>query len=236
MKNILKTLAALMLLTAGNHANSLKAQEDTLIHTFTENIMRIRDEMLTVCDTTSNFIFSGDTELADADPHVYWLMSRMMETMRMIRSADDGIEWALAINENVKEYSRRIDRKIYEEDAEDAAATAITHLMNIYRSGNQPEMNTASYVNAIVAIYRTTNEYIRLMKIYRDEQFGNALDFEQIFLMNSLYDVAFHKWLTVREEIAACLGSEQQKTYRELTMRVMSRLYNDLKGLKEIRY
>ena len=68
------------------------------------------------------------------------------------------------------------------------------------------------------------------------EQFGNALDFEQIFLMNSLYDVAFHKWLTVREEIAACLGSEQQKTYRELTMRVMSRLYNDLKGLKEIRY
>lgn len=352
MKTILKIFAALMLLTRGYHADSLNAQEYTATDNVTADIMRIRDEMLVVCDTTTNFMFSGDDKLTEADPHAYWLMSRMMEAMTMIQYADDGLAWALAMNENVKEYGRRIDRDIYEEDAEDAAAIAVNHLMNIYSAGNQPEINTASYVDAIVAVYRTTNEYIRLMRIYSDEPlgellyreysewfdlnnavngimtfytygaahysalpmdinghlrhwserrleelelereifwhdgeyrfpdrctkvslrkyerlleefkniriqdvvkdvvseweekdydfawevFGEAFDFELILYMHCLYDVALHKWLDVREEIAICLGEERGEAYRDMTARVTSRLYEELKELRKIRY
>ena len=352
MRTILTTLAAVMLLTSNSSAYCQAADEHTDTDSITEVIIGKKNAMLAVCDTTSDFIFSGDYELADADPHAYWLMSRMMETMTMIRDADDGLAWTLGMNENIREYSRRIDRNIYEKNAEDAAATAINHLMNIYCAGNQPEMNTASYVNAIVAIYRTTNEYIRLMRIYEDEalgeliyreyyewfdlnnavngimtfytygaahysalpldinghlqvwsekrlkelatereifwhnygephtdkctkvslrrferlmeefknirvqdvikevvsdwaekdydfaweMFGEAFDFEHIQYMNCLYDVALHNWLTVREEIAEYLGEDRGKAYRKMTERVTSRLYGDLKELKEIRY
>lgn len=352
MKTIMKAIAALMLLTGGYHADRLNAQEHAATDSVTADIMRIRDEMLVVCDTTTNFMFSGDDKLTAADPHAYWLMSRMMETMTMIQYADDGLAWALAMKKNVKEYGRSIDRDIYEEDAEDAAATAINHLMNIYSAGNQPEINTASYVDAIVAVYRTTNEYIRLMRIYNGEPlgellyreysewfdlnnavngimtfytygaahysalpmdinghlrrwserrleelelereifwhdgehrfpdrctkvslrkyerlleefksirvqdvvkdvvsewkekdydfawevFGEAFDFELILYMHCLYDVALHKWLDVREEIAICLGEERGEAYREMTARVTSRLYEELKELRKIRY
>lgn len=352
MRTILTTLAAVILLTSNGPAFCQAAEEHTDTDPVTEVIIGKKNEMLTVCDTTSDFIFSGDYELAAADPHAYWLMSRMMETMTMIRDADDGLAWTLAMNENIREYGRRIDRNIYEKDAEDAAATAINHLMNVYFSGNQPEMNTASYVNAIVAIYRTTNEYIRLMRIFEDEAlgkliykeyyewfdlnnavngimtfytygaahysalpldinghlevwsekrlkelatereifwhnygerhadkctkvslrrferlmeefkdirvqdvikevvsdwakkdydfawevFGEAFDFEHILYMHCMYDVALHNWLTVREEIAEYLGEDRGKAYREMTERVTSRLYCDLKELREIRY
>ena len=352
MRTILTTLAAVMLLTSNGPAYSQAAEEHTDTDPVTEVIIGKKNAMLAVCDTTSDFIFSGDYELADADPHAYWLMSRMMEAMTMIQYADDGLAWALAMNENVKEYGRRIDRDIYEEDAEDAAAIAVNHLMNIYSAGNQPEINTASYVDAIVAVYRTTNEYIRLMRIYSDEPlgellyreysewfdlnnavngimtfytygaahysalpmdinghlrhwserrleelelereifwhdgeyrfpdrctkvslrkyerlleefknirvqdvvkyvvseweekdydfawevFGEAFDFELILYMHCLYDVALHKWLDVREEIAICLGEERGEAYREMTARVTSRLYEELKELRKIRY
>lgn len=134
MRTILTTLAAVMLLTS----NSPAAEEHTGTDPVTEVIIGKKNEMLAVCDSTSEFIFSGDYELADADPHAYWLMSRMMETMTMIRDANDGLAWALAMNESIREYGRRIDRDIYEKDAEDAAATAINHLMNIYFADNQP--------------------------------------------------------------------------------------------------
>jgi hypothetical protein len=54
--------------------------------------------------------------------------------------------------------------------------------------------------------------------------------------MHCLYDVALHKWLDVREEIAICLGGERGEAYREMTARVTSRLYEELKELRKIRY
>ena len=81
MNTIMKALAALMLLTGGYHADSMNAQEHAATDSVTATIMRIRDEMPVVCDTTTNFMFSGVDKLTDADPHAYWLMSRMMETM-----------------------------------------------------------------------------------------------------------------------------------------------------------
>ena len=67
MKTILKILAALMLLTGGYDANSLNPQEHAATDSVTATIMRIRDEMLIVCDTTTNFMFSRDDKLTNAD-------------------------------------------------------------------------------------------------------------------------------------------------------------------------
>lgn len=91
-----------------------------------------REVMLATVDTTQLFWFSNDVEFQSADPHAYWLMNRMMHTVQNVRTAEDGIAWALALNENVQEYSRRIDRRIYEIKAEDAAVRAIKDLVDIY--------------------------------------------------------------------------------------------------------
>lgn len=134
-----------------------------------------REVMLASADTTQLFWFSNDVEFQSADPHAYWLMNRMMHTVQNVRTAEDGIAWALALNENVQEYSRRIDRRIYEIKAEDAAVRAIEDLIDIYAAGNQPELNAYSYVTSILEIYRTTNEYIRIMRFRHDEPLAGLL-------------------------------------------------------------
>ena len=134
-----------------------------------------REVMLATVDTTQLFWFSNDVEFQSADPHAYWLMNRMMHTVQNVRTAEDGIAWALALNENVQEYSRRIDRRIYEIKAEDAAVRAIEDLIDIYAAGNQPELNTYTYVTSILEIYKTTNEYIRIMRFRHDEPLAGLL-------------------------------------------------------------
>lgn len=114
MKTILKILAALMLLTGSYHADSLNAQEHAATDSITADIMRIKDEMLVVCDTTTNFMFSGDDKLTEADPHAYWLMSRMMETMTMIQYADDGLAWEM-FGEAYREMTAKVTSRLYEE-------------------------------------------------------------------------------------------------------------------------
>ena len=134
-----------------------------------------REVMLASADTTQLFWFSNDVEFQSADPHAYWLMNRMMHTVQNVRTAEDGIAWALALNENVQEYRRRIDRRIYEIKAEDAAVRAIEDLIDIYAAGNQPELNTYTYVTSILEIYKTTNEYIRIMCFRHDEPLAGLL-------------------------------------------------------------
>lgn len=134
-----------------------------------------REVMLATVDTTQLFWFSNDVEFQSADPHAYWLMNRMMHTVQNVRTAEDGIAWALALNENVQEYSRRIDRRIYEIKAEDAAVRAIKDLVDIYAAGNQPELNTYTYVTSILEVYKTTNEYIRIMRFRHDEPLAGLL-------------------------------------------------------------
>lgn len=138
-------------------------------------IMVIKEKMLNIVDTSYFFWFSDDAELQATDPHAYWLMNRMMHTVQNVRTAEDGIAWALALNENVQEYSRRLDRSILEEKAEDAAVRAIEDLVDIYAAGNQPELNTYTYVTSILEIYKTTNEYIRIMRFRYDEPLAGLL-------------------------------------------------------------
>lgn len=317
-----------------------------------DSIMFKKEQILAAPDTTIFFWFSDDIELQSADPHAYWLMNRMMQTVQYIRTAEDAIAWALALNEDVKEYGRRIDRRIHQRRAEDAAALAIENIIGLYGAGNQPELNIESYVLSILEHYRLINDYIRLMEFHRDkewigllyqeykewfdinnavnglmvfytyaaarysalpmdinytfsywsekrrdelkiesdifwsyiwkpyqsdarkisdrkyeklighfkeqspekiiegivseweekdyeyaqERFGGRYDTEKISEMVMLYETALHNWLSIREDIAAVLPKEKQRSYRAITRQVKARLYEDLKDLKEIRY
>lgn len=317
-----------------------------------DSIIFKKEQMMAVSDSAYFFWFSDDIELQSSDPHAYWLMNRMMQSVQYVRTAEEAIAWTLALNEDVKEYGRRIDRRINEMRAEDAAALAIENLIALYGAGNQPELNIESYVLSILEHYRLINDYIRLMDFHRDEEwiwllyreykewfdinnamnglmvfytyaaagysalpmdinytfsywsearrnelkiekdiywsyrwepyqsdarkisgrkfanliahfkgqsseeiikgivsqweekdydyaqerFGECFDFDRIYEMATNYEKALHNWKTIREEIASSLPREKQKSYKELTQEINTRLYNDLLKLKDICY
>lgn len=313
-----------------------------------------KQEMLEIADRTGNFIFSDDTELEALDPHAFWLMNRMMQMNLLIETADDTWAWVLAMNDSVEEYNRRLGRKI---GSVDAAVLAIGELIDIYNAGNQPELNVASYVLAILAYYKAGYKYWQLidgMNGYADEndedirlrnlcyrefsewfdllraateilysytyaaarysalpmdinglferwalsraeeldieykmcwspdrspcendarsvsplKYDNLIayfkgrsqqdiveevaadlgdsgfaqeytdgryDIDEMAETMHSYETALRNWRTVREQISNTLKDRaQQRTYRELTKRVLARLYNDLKELKKI--
>ena len=177
MKSNCKIIISLIcLITSLSCSNEVMAsQPDDLNTLYKDEIMNIKEDMLAAADTANHFWFSDDIEFQNADPHAYWLMNRMMHTVQYVQTAEDGVAWALALNENVQEYSRRIERRIYDDDAEDAAILAIEHLINLYGAGNQPEINTKSYVVCTLELYRTINRYIRLLKIHMEKPLGQML-------------------------------------------------------------
>lgn len=133
------------------------------------------DSMMAVSDSVYRFWFSDDIELMESDTNAYWLMNRMMQTAQYVKTAEDALAWAHALNGNVTEYERKFGRKIYEQDAEDAAMMAIENQIHLYGSGNQPELNAKSYVTSILEHYRAINSYLRLMRIYRNNELGLLL-------------------------------------------------------------
>ena len=177
MKSNCKILISIICLTTSlSCSNEVMASKPNETNTlYKEEIMGIKEEMLAAADTAGHFWFSHDMEFQNADPHAYWLMNRMMHTVQNVQTAEDGLAWALALNENIKEYSHRIDRRIYEEKAEDAAVRAIEDLIDIYAAGNQPELNTYSYVTSILEIYKTINEYIRIIRFHHEEPIAGLL-------------------------------------------------------------
>ena len=317
-----------------------------------DSILFKKEQMRSVSDTAYFFWFSDDEELQGADQHAYWLMNRMMQSVQYVRTAEDAIAWTLALNEDVKEYGRRIDRRIHDRRAEDAAALAIEDLISLYGAGNQPELNIESYVLSILEHYRLVNDYIRLMQFHREEEwigllyreykewfdlnnaanglmvfytyagagysalpmdinctfcywsearrkelkiekdifwsydwepyhsdarvtpdrkfaklishfrgqrtddiieaivsdwedkdyeyaqerFGERYDIDKIEEMVSLYETALYNWQRIREDIATSLPKEKQRSYRAITRQINTRLYDDLKELKDIRY
>ena len=172
-KIIISIICLITSLSCSNEVMASKPNETNTL--YKEDIMGIKEEMLAAADTAGHFWFRDDTEFQNADPHAYWLMNRMMHTVQHVQTAEDGLAWALAMNENIKEYSHRIDRRIYEEKAEDAAIRAIEDLIDIYAAGNQPELNTYSYVTSILEIYKTINEYIRLIRFRHEEPLAGLL-------------------------------------------------------------
>ena len=327
---------------------------------YTANATAIEEkklEMLSIADNVGHFWFSDDTEVQSQDLHAYWLMNRMMQMVQLIKTADDGWTWMLAMNKSIEEYNNRLGRKI---GSVDAACNAIDELIDIYNAGNQPEMNTASYVESILMHYKATYAYYRLIEFiddYKDdsdwdvqirtlyyrefkewfdinnaangimyfytyasagysalsidlngtfeiwskerlaeleierdiywsfdwkpfesnsktispkkfdkllgyfksrtnetvvnemvadwaekdydyarERINGRFDFDKIAEMLCYYETALSNWRKVREQIAQMLPKEKQKSYREITKQMHTRLYNDLYDLKAIRY
>ena len=366
MKCFIHTIAAILLFascctsTAKGYEMEMLTMVDGVGGDYTANATAIEEkklEMLSIADNVGHFWFSDDTEFQSQDPHAYWLMNRMMQMVQLIKTADDGWAWMLAMNESIEEYNNRLGRKI---GSVDAACNAIDELIDIYNAGNQPEMNTASYVESILMHYKTVYAYYRLIEFINDykedsdwdlqmralyyrefkewfdinnavngimyfytyaaagysalsmdlngtfevwsrerlaeleferdiywsfdwkpfesnakttspkkfdktlsyfktrtnetvvedmvsdwaekdydfarERIEERFDFDKITEMVRYYETALTNWREVREQIALMLPKEKQKSYREITKQMHTRLYNDLVDLKEIKY
>ena len=107
--NIVNCIISLICLSAslacGHDAMASKESRESIPDK--DSIMVIKEQMLAIGDTSNFFWFSDDIELQESDPHAFWLMNRMMHTVQYVRTAEDAIAWALALNENVSEYGRR---------------------------------------------------------------------------------------------------------------------------------
>lgn len=130
---------------------------------YTQNAKSIyakKAKMLSTADKAGHFLFSRDKNLKSLDPNAFWLMNIMMQTMTQISTADDSWAWMLLMNDSVKKYNSKLRRKI---GSVDAAITAVDELIDEYNSGNQSELNAASYVNFVLTHYKTLYTYHKLI-------------------------------------------------------------------------
>lgn len=195
MKYFVSTLAIICLFTAccRSNDNSKLAILKEICVDYTANATAIeqkKQEMLAVADSVGNFWFSDDTEFQSQDPHAYWLMNRMMQMVQLIETADDDWAWMLAMNESIEEYNTRLGRKI---GSVDAACNAIDELINIYNAGNQPELNTASYVESILMHYKAVYAYYRLIEFIDDYKDDSDWDLQ----LRALYYREFKEWFDI---------------------------------------
>ena len=203
MKNVLYFIAVIIICSSccTNAANgnemTVILDVDSVGCDYTANATAIeqnKQEMLAVADSVGNFWFSDDTEFQSQDPHAYWLMNRMMQMVQLIETADDDWAWMLAMNESVEEYNARLGRKI---GSVDAAANAIGELINIYNAGNQPELNTASYVESILEHYKAVYAYYRLIEFIDDYDENTDYDVQ----LRALYYREFKEWFDINNAV-----------------------------------
>lgn len=71
---------------------------------------------------------------------------------------------------------------------------------------------------------------------YIRKRIDGRFDFDKIVEMASNYETSLVNWRIVREQITLILPKAKQKSYREITRHMHSRLYDNLLGLKEIQY
>ena len=140
MKAFVHTIAVILLFAscctniAKGNGIEMSPMVDSVGSDYTANAIAIeqkKQEMLAVADSVGRFWFSDDTEFQSQDPHAYWLMNRMMQMVLLIKTADDGWAWMLAMNESIEEYNNRLGRKI---GSVDAACNAIDELIDIYNA------------------------------------------------------------------------------------------------------
>lgn len=196
MKRFLHTLAITTLLivccTSTAHGGNMEApaMADNIDGDYTANaavIEQKKQEMLAISDDIGYFWFSDDTEFQEQDPNAYWLMNRMMMMMQHIVTADDCWAWMLAMNDSIEEYNKRLGRKI---GSHDAACNAIKELIGIYNAGNQPMLNTASYVESILMHYRAVYAYYSFIEYIDDYDEDTDWDVQ----LRALYYREFKEW------------------------------------------
>ena len=203
MKAFMHTIAVILLFASccpsavkGN-GMEISSMVDSVGSDYTANATAIelkKQEMLATADSVGHFWFSDDTEFQSQDPHAYWLMNRMMQMMKQIVTADDCWAWMLAMNESIEEYNNRLGRKI---GSVDAACNAIDELINIYNAGNQPELNTASYVESILEHYKAVYAYWRLIEFIDDYEEDSDWDLQ----LRALYYREFKEWFDINNAV-----------------------------------
>ena len=203
MKCLIHTIAVILLFascctnTAKGNGIEMSSMVDSVGSDYTANATAIeqkKQEMLAVADSVGNFWFSDDTEFQSQDPHAYWLMNRMMQMVQLIETADDDWAWMLAMNESIEEYNTRLGRKI---GSVDAACNAIDELIDIYNAGNQPELNTASYVESILMHYKAVYAYYRLIEFIDDYEEDSDWDLQ----LRALYYREFKEWYDINNAV-----------------------------------
>ena len=203
MKAFVHTIAVILLFascstnTAKGYGIEMSPMVDSVGSDYTANAAAIEEkklEMLSIADNVGHFWFSDDTEFQSQDPHAYWLMNRMMQMVQLIETADDDWAWMLAMNESIVKYNNRLGRKI---GSLDAACNAIDELIDIYNADNQPELNTASYVESILMHYKATYSYYRLIEIIDDYDKNSDWDVQ----LRALYYREFKEWFDINNAV-----------------------------------
>ena len=203
MKAFAHTIAVILLFasyctnTAKGNGIEMSSMVDSVGSDYTANATAIDQkklEMLSIADNVGHFLFSDDTEFQSQDPHAYWLMNRMMQMVQLIKTADDGWAWMLAMNESIEEYNNRLGRKI---GSVDAACNAIDELIDIYNAGNQPMLNTASYVESVLMHYKTVYAYYRLIEFINDYDEDSDWDVQ----LRALYYQEFKEWFDINNAV-----------------------------------
>ena len=230
MKAFVHTIAVILLFAsccpsaAKGNGMEISSIVDSVGSDYTANATAIeqkKQEMLAVADSVGNFWFSDDTEFQSQDPHAYWLMNRMMQMMKQIVTADDCWAWMLAMNESIEEYNTRLGRKI---GSVDAACNAIDELIDIYNAGNQPMLNTASYVESILMHYKVVYAYYRLIEFIDDYKDDSDWDLQ----MRALYYREFKEWFDINNAVNGIMYFYTYATAR------YSALSMDLNGTFEV--
>lgn len=196
MKKILFAIITMAVILQSFIAHAETQQKVSVVDSLTAKmpeIERIKREMLEMKDTFE-FYFSGDTKLEECDPHAFWLMNRMMQMVQSVQTHEDAWAWMLAMNECVEEYNSRLERKY---GSPQAAITAVNELITVYGAGNQPMMNTTTYVKMISAHYLTLYEYSRIMLYIKDYNDENDDD----IILRNLYYREFKEWFDVNNAI-----------------------------------
>ena len=193
----------------GSYADSAKAIEQKV------------QQMIAYADFDGHFYFSDDKEFESQDPNAYWLMGRMMQMVQMVETADDCWAWMLAMNQSVEQYNSRLGRKI---GSVDAACLAIEELIDIYHSGNQPELNTASYVESILAHYKVVYAYYEFIEDINDYKKDSDWDLQ----MKALYYREFKEWFDLNNAVDGIM------TFYTYAAARYSALSMDLNGTFEI--
>lgn len=203
MKAFVHTIAVILLFAsccpsaAKGNGMEISSMIDSVGSDYTANATAIeqkKQEMLAVADSVGNFWFSDDTEFQSQDPHAYWLMNRMMQMVQSVQTAYDDWAWMLAMNESIEEYNNRLGRKI---GSVEAACNAIDELIDIYNAGNQPMLNTASYVESILMHYKAVYAYYRLIEFIDDYKEDSDWDIQ----LRALYYREFKEWFDINNAV-----------------------------------
>lgn len=195
------------------------------------NIELKKQELLAIPDSVGNFPFDG-SKLQSIDPQAYWLLRRMMLMEDFAETYDDYWAWMLAVNENIEEYTARIDCKTF---SVDSALSTIEKNVEIYfekySNYSQPEINSATYIDLTLAKYRTIYGYFQLIE---DVSYHDDADNKDLV---TLYYREYKEWFeinSITENLASCYTfniarySSSPMEYNELAA---NRLINRLSEL-----